>query len=238
MDSLDDLITTPAPTAKRPLLGLTVLAVEDSRFTSEALRLLCLRSGARIRRADTLHHARRHLRVYRPSVVLVDMGLPDGSGAGLIADLAQASPRVDVLLAMRGDFDPHAAALRAGADGFLAKPVANLGQFQSVILEHLPSAQRPSGLRVLTDDRVEPDRIALRDDLAAAADVLSRAPEGRRLRYLAQFLGGVARSAADTPLSEAVDCLDELLASGQSPRRQRDHVAAMVQDRLDRARAI
>jgi FixJ family two-component response regulator len=171
-------------------------------------------------------------------VVLVDMGLPDGSGAGLIADLAQASPRVDVLLAMSGDFDTHDAALKAGADGFLAKPVANLGQFQSVILEHLPSAQRPSGLRVLTDDRVEPDRIALRDDLAAAADVLSSAPEGRRLRYLAQFLGGVARSAADTPLSEAVDCLDELLASGQSPGRQRDRVAAMVQDRLDRARAI
>ncbi|MDR9427280.1 MAG: response regulator [Salibaculum sp.] len=238
MDSLDDIVPNRAPTAKRPLLGLTVLAVEDSRFASEALRLICLRSGARIRRADTLHHARRHLRVYRPSVVLVDMGLPDGSGAGLIAALGRASPRVDVLLGMSGDSDTHDAALKAGADGFLAKPIATLGQFQSVILEHLSEERRPTGLCVLADDRVEPDGIALRDDLAAAADALSGATDRRRLRYLAQFLGGVARSAADTPLSEAVDCLEDLLTTGQSTAHQRDRVAAMVQDRLDRVQVI
>ncbi|NBD30549.1 MAG: response regulator [Alphaproteobacteria bacterium] len=238
MDSLDDFMMTRPPTAKRPLLGLTVLAVEDSRFASEALRLLCLRSGARIRRADTLHHARRHLRVYRPSVVLVDLGLPDGSGAGLIADLAQASPRVDVLLGMSGDPDGHAAALKAGADGFLEKPIANIGQFQSLILEHLPADRRPAGLRVLTDDRIEPDTIALRDDLSAAADALSGAVDRRRLRYLAQFLGGVARSARDTPLCDAVERLQDQLTNGQSTAGQRARIAAMVQDRLARASAF
>ena len=81
MDDRDFLPATPLPSASRPLLGLTILVVEDSIFACEALRLMCLRSGARLRRADCLRSARRHLQVYRPSAVIVDMGLPDGSGA-------------------------------------------------------------------------------------------------------------------------------------------------------------
>jgi len=103
MDPLDDFITTRPPTARRPLLGVTVLVVEDSRFACEALRLLCLRSGARIRRADTLEHARKHLGVYRPTVLIVDVGLPDGSGLDLIATCAKAIPRIDVILGTSGD---------------------------------------------------------------------------------------------------------------------------------------
>ena len=105
MDDHDDFMMTRPPTARRPLLGLTVLVVEDSRFACEAMRLLCLRSGARIRRADSLQHARRHLAVYRPAVVIVDLGLPDGSGESLIADLAMGVPRVDVVLGTSGDTD-------------------------------------------------------------------------------------------------------------------------------------
>ncbi len=50
MEEFEAMTMDRSATAARPLLGLTVLIVEDSRFASEAMRLLCLRAGARIRR--------------------------------------------------------------------------------------------------------------------------------------------------------------------------------------------
>ena len=62
MDTIDPFSPNlPAPTVNRSLLGLTVLVIEDSNFACEAMRLLCLRSVARIRRADSLRSARQHL---------------------------------------------------------------------------------------------------------------------------------------------------------------------------------
>ena len=40
------------PLIDRTLFGLTVLVFEDGHFACEAIRLLSLRSGSRIRRAD------------------------------------------------------------------------------------------------------------------------------------------------------------------------------------------
>jgi DNA-binding response OmpR family regulator len=238
MESLDDFMQTRPPTANRPLLGLTVLVVEDSRFASEAMRLLCLRSGARIRRADSLFHAQRHLAVYRPSVVIIDIGLPDGSGVDLIRELANATPRVDVLLGTSGDPDGERNAIKAGADGFLAKPLASIGYFQSKILEHLPADRQPQGLRVLTDEAVIPDEVALRDDYAAAAVALEDPTDQRTLRYLTQFLSGVARSVDDTPLEAEMKALAEMQVTGKAVHTQVARISAMIQDRIARTAAI
>jgi len=204
-----------APTSNRPLLGLTVLVVEDSRFASEALRLLCLRSGARIRRADCLRSARRHLQVYRPSVAIVDIGLRDGSGTELIEELHLAEPRTTVILGMSGDPDAEAKAVAAGADAFITKPLTSLATFQELILSHLPSDRRPGGPRQLSDEEVNPDPIAYQDDLAHMADIIGTADDDGTMDYITQFLSGVARSAQDESMLQAVHALAKRRETGE-----------------------
>jgi CheY-like chemotaxis protein len=215
-----------------------VLVVEDSRFACEAMRLLCLRSGARIRRADSLRAAERHLQVYRPSVVVVDLGLPDGSGADLSTLLDRASPRISVILGTSGDDGSERAAMAAGADGFLAKPITSLSVFQQSVLAHLPVDRQPAGPRALSDETVTPDRIAYRDDMAHIADVLSEGAEDDTIDYVAQFVTAVARSARDTQLSDAGAALLAACKSGRPSRAEVARIAGLVHDRLSERIAI
>lgn len=241
-DGLSGYLAGSGPTADRPLLGLTVLFVEDSRFACEAMRLLCLRSGARLRRADCLRSARRHLMSYRPTVVIVDLGLPDGSGLDLIAEIAAQRPRVPALLATSGTAEAAGRALAAGADGFLPKPVESLSAFQRAVRSALP-ARLPAGSCAAPlpparggpgagEDRVAPDPVALRDDLAHAADLLGGAPEGAALDYLAQFLSGVALLAHDPALRAAAEALAPGPRAGHGRPRDLGRISGLVQDRL------
>lgn len=232
MDTNSPLAAHLRPTATRPLLGLTVLVVEDSRYSCDAMRLLCLRSGARIRRADCLKSARRHLQVYRPSVVIIDLGLPDGSGAELISELSIACPRVDVVIGTSGDSFAEDVALAAGADGFLAKPVASVTTFQNTILQALPPERQPTGPRLVADDPILPDPLAYRDDMAHAADVLDDREDERSLRYVTQFIAGVARSAGDAVLQKAAEELADARRNGRPTQSPLARVAALVHDRL------
>lgn len=221
------------PNAEYPLRGQTILLVEDSRFACEAMRLMSQRSGARLRRADTLEHARQHLRTYRPGVVIVDLGLPDGCGETLIADLARATPRVDVLIGTSGDPDGDIRARIAGADGFLPKPVESLGAFQSMILSHLPANPAPDHLRHVRNDVIAPDPLAYRDDLAHAAEVMASDYDRVAIRYLTQFLGGVAHSADDLSLGEAVDALARSHHAGNDIEAKLADLSGLVKNRLE-----
>lgn len=226
------------PTAMRPLLGMTVLVVEDSRFACEALRLMCLRSGARIRRADSLTAAARHLKVYRPSAVLVDFGLPDGPGEELIRDLAQAEPRVSILLGMSGDDAMEERAMDAGADGFIAKPIVSLAAFQETILAAAPPGEWRLGPRIVPEDMVEPDISAYRDDIFYISELLAERQDGKTLDYVAQFLGGVARSARDAQLEEAAGVLSETPAGEERRRAQASLILDLVNERLQKQLAV
>jgi len=210
-DAMTEMDFRARPTPERPLLGLTVLVVEDSQYASDGMRLLCLRSGARIRRADCIASAERHLNVYQPSVAIVDLGLPDGSGLDLIAAMDARRPRVPILLGTSGaDRDAAGREVRAaGADDFMAKPIESLVAFQALILSHMPESLRPKGPRVVEACVVAPDLIAYREDLSHAMDLLRL--DDPPVRYLRRFLLGVARTAHDDGLEDqAADMLVDM----------------------------
>ncbi|HBR61373.1 MAG TPA: response regulator [Rhodobacteraceae bacterium] len=239
---MDDLTQNALPQylrSDRPLFGLTVLVVEDSKFACEGIRLLCLRSGARIRRADCLRSARRHLQVYRPSVVIIDLGLPDGNGAELIEELNAASPRVGIVLAISGDSFGESVALAAGADGFFAKPLISLAVFQETILSLMPKDYVGKDIvRTVSSETVEPDLIAFQEDMAHAAEVIEKDTAAQQVEYLTLFLRGVARSASDAALLDATERLGAAHAQQRQLTLELACVAGLVQDRLVARTAI
>lgn len=200
------MINHPPNHADLPLIGVTVLVVDDSRLACDALRLMCRRLGARMRRADSLEGARLHLRLYRPDAVIVDLGLPDGRGEEMIRSLASSVGR-PVILGLSGEGHGRALAMAAGADGYLDKPLEGLGKLQAVLQSLLPRyAMAAMALPdlALPDLALPVDPLALRDDLAFAAALLRDDPDLALCGYLVGFLGGVARQAQDPTLAAAV----------------------------------
>ncbi len=210
-------LALPHGPGRLPLQGLTLLVVDDSRFTCDALRLILQRAGARLRRAESLEIARLHLAFQRPDLAIVDLGLPDGRGEDLIAELAAEGFPV---LGLSGDPDGREAALDAGATGFLEKPLGSAAGLVRLIRQLVTGA----GPVEKGEDPPAPlgDPLALRDDLARAAALIAAPGDAS---YARSFLRSLARAAGDAALEDAV-------RDGQTTF-DRARLARMIEDRLD-----
>ena len=172
--------------------------------------------------------ARRHLRIYRPDVAIVDMGLPDGDGAELIAELAQANPRTQTIIGLSADPSRATAAMEAGADSFIEKPLNSVAGFQSAILMNLPHHRRPMDIRLLPDLAFEADQRALQEDLIHALELLNNTKDGANPGYLAAFVTGVARTASDPTLEQAA----EQYSTTQNPSDLRAALTDFLADKI------
>ncbi|MEM7439597.1 MAG: response regulator [Pseudomonadota bacterium] len=196
---------TPAMRLSRPLAGVTLLLVEDSRLCSEAFRLITLRAGARLRRADSIAAAHRHMKIYCPDVLVVDIGLPDGSGLDLIAQVTSQRTDRPCVIATSGADDGavEAASKSAGADAFLAKPMVGPARVVDLI-EQLLNMTSHNKLR-LPPALEKLDSQAMIDDLDRVEAILSDAlpkMDSDQLKYCAQFVQSVATTAEDAALIE------------------------------------
>lgn len=177
----------------------TVLVVEDSRHASDALRLMLRHLGARMRRASTLAEAERHLSLYRPDAVVIDLGLPDGPGERLIAALAMDPRRPARILALSAMSDRGPTAMACGADAFVEKPVPGLAALAAALVPDiiLPRASAHARPATLASE----DHRSLCDDLDAVTALLHDAPDASAFLYASEFLSGLALQTGDAPLA-------------------------------------
>jgi CheY-like chemotaxis protein len=219
------------------LFAVTILLVEDSRSASEAIRLFAAESGARVRRADSLHAASRHLAIYRPNVVMVDLGLPDGDGMALIRHLASASTPLGSIVALSGHDRAawQTEAISAGAAACLEKPIPSLRAFQEAVLSVLPDAEtrrRPEERSLLIAGRASVSA-ALVEDLRRARSLLDQAlpcGDAETVAYCAQFLRSVGEMLGDADLAAAAVCAAE--AGGA------EHLSRLLDRRLGEGRRV
>lgn len=103
---------------------IRVALVEDDAFIRASIAR-AIRSDSRLELVAELRtatEAMRWLAEQSPQVLLVDLGLPDGSGIGVIAFAAKRHPRCDTMVvSMFGDEAKVLASIEAGAKGYLLK---------------------------------------------------------------------------------------------------------------------
>lgn len=206
----------PGSAVRLPLQGVMLLIVDDSRFACDALRLILGRAGGRLRRAESLEVARLHIACYRPDLAIVDLGLPDGRGEDLIAELAaQGLP----VLGLSGDPEGRDRALDAGATAFLEKPVASTAALVRLIRQLATGA----GAEDKGEERPAPqgDPMALRDDLVSAARLVRTRADPT---YALAFVQSLGRASQDTAL--------ELAAKRATTAFDRAGLAHMIDQRI------
>lgn len=126
-------MTTPAP---------SILLVEDDPLLRHAFRLLLEDAGYRVHEAGTAAEAIARAGAEHPSLVLLDLGLPDRPGLEVARELTStpetAGIRV-VALTGRVGAQERDACFQAGCSHFFTKPIE-----PRELLRRLPELLEPS----------------------------------------------------------------------------------------------
>lgn len=121
-----------------------VLIVEDIPHVTEWLSAAVATAfpAAQITSADSLAATQERLRHTQPDLLLLDIGLPDGSGLDLMPLIKDRCPDCVVIISTLFDDDDHVfKALRLGAKGYVLKDQSK--KDMAALLQGLSSGQLP-----------------------------------------------------------------------------------------------
>ena len=105
-------------------LGRRVLVVEPDNSTRLEIKQACEQDGYQVVEAEAGSDALRQLETSRPSVVLLEVTLPDAAGFDVCRELRKLDPVVPVIMmSSRSDEIDAVVALEIGADDYVTKPL-------------------------------------------------------------------------------------------------------------------
>lgn len=173
-----------------------VLIFEDDEGMQNILRMLFEANGFRVVIPATAARGEQDARLYRPDVVLVDLGLPDRDGLDVIASIRAWSSVPIVVLTGQSAEAQRLAAFELGADDYVMKPFSApelLARVRAIGRRHV-RGNLPMGVLSLGDVSVDMTRrVARRSD---GCEVRLTPLEHRILETLARYGGGIVTHAA------------------------------------------
>lgn len=119
----------------KPGAGRSVLLIEDNETIRQAFRILLEDSGYSVREAGSGQDAIDQAIAEPPSVVLLDLGLPDINGLEVTRRLRAADGTRDVpVIALTGRAleTDEKACMEAGCTAYLAKPIDSAGLLRKI----------------------------------------------------------------------------------------------------------
>jgi two-component system KDP operon response regulator KdpE len=124
--------------------GTRVLVVDDEQQILRALRTSLRGAGYEVDTADTAATALAAAAMRPPEAVILDLVLPDGTGTNVARELREWSAAPIIVLSAVGEEREKVAALDAGADDYVTKPVGIdelLARLRAVLRRTAPSGE-------------------------------------------------------------------------------------------------
>ena len=106
-------------------MSARLLLLEDDPAIARTVAYALQRDGLAVTHSLLVHDARQQLQRARFDLLVLDVGLPDGSGLDLLRDVRHAPPTAALpvlMLSARGEELDRVLGLELGADDYLAKP--------------------------------------------------------------------------------------------------------------------
>ena len=137
-----------------------VLVVEDEKQIRRFVRASLEEEGCRVFEAGTLASGLVEAGERKPDLIMLDLGLPDGTGVDFIRDLRGWSDVPILVLSARSNEKDKVQALDAGADDYLTKPfgVAELRARARALLRRQSRTEDASPLFEFGEVRVDLSR--------------------------------------------------------------------------------